>query len=156
MPITHKYNLDIATAQLRTHFYARFMIYRPFVYKALHLPGSMTTDDCNCCALAIEAACMWPLAMAPPKDKRRLIPHLFAWTQNFVGILLILKMCSVNDCLRAICDEGGVVCWDEISQTVSLMLDWMRDIKQVDGIAEWSWRILAPLHGVGDREMRGR
>ena len=71
-----------------------------------------------------------------------------------MGILLILKMCSVNDYLRAICDESGVVCWDEISQTVSLMLEWMRDVRQVDGIAEWSWGILAPLYGVGGREMQ--
>ena len=155
-PVTHKYNLDIATAQLRTRFYyARFMMYRPFVYKALHFPELMSNDDCNCCALAIKAACLWPLAMAPPKDKKRLVPHLFAWTQNFMGILLILKMCSVSDCLRSICDEGGVVGRDEISRTVGLMLEWMRDVRQVDGIAEWSWGILAPLYGVAGGEMQG-
>lgn len=147
IPIGHKYNLDVVSAQLRTRFYyARFMMYRPFVYKALHFPEVMTADDANCCALAIKSACLWPLAMAPPKNKKRLVPHLFAWTQNFMGILLILKMCSVNDCLRTIVDEGGVVGRQEIDISIGLMLEWMRDVKQVDGIAEWSWGILEPLY----------
>lgn len=39
IPIGHKYNLDVVTGQLRTRFYyARFIMYRPFVYKALHFP----------------------------------------------------------------------------------------------------------------------
>jgi hypothetical protein len=149
IPIGHKYNLDIVTAQLRTRFYyARFMMYRPFVYKALHFPELMTADDCNCCALAIKSACGWPLAMAPPKNKKRLVPHMFAWTQNFMGILLILKMCTVNDCLRQIVEEGGVVGRSEVEGTVQLMLEWMRDVKQLDGIAEWSWEILEPLYNL--------
>ncbi|KAK5133201.1 hypothetical protein LTR08_008036 [Meristemomyces frigidus] len=146
IPIGHKYNLDVVTAQLRTRFYyARFMMYRPFVYKALHFPELMTPDDCNCCALAIKSACMWPLAMSPPKNKKRLVPHLFAWTQNFMGILLILSMASANECLRRIIDEGGVVGRQEIEITIQLMLEWVQDAKQVDGIAEWSWTILEPL-----------
>ncbi|KAK5127930.1 hypothetical protein LTR85_005047 [Meristemomyces frigidus] len=147
VPIGHKYNLDVVTAQLRTRFYyARFMMYRPFVYKALHFPELMTDDDRNCCALAIKSACMWPLAMSPPKNKKRLVPHLFAWTQNFMGILLILSMCTANECMRRIVDEGGVVGWQEIDRTIHLMLEWVRDAKQVDGIAEWSWGILEPLY----------
>lgn len=147
IPIGHKYNLDVVTAQLRTRFYyARFMMYRPFVYKALHFPELMTPDDANCCALAIKAACLWPLSMAPPKNKKRLVPHLFAWTQNFMGILLILRMSTVNDCLREIVQEGGVVGRQEIDMSIRLMLEWVRDVRQVDGIAEWSWAILEPLY----------
>jgi hypothetical protein len=146
VPIGHRYNLDVVSAQLRTRFYyARFMMYRPFVYKALHFPELMTGDDCDCAALAIKSACMWPMAMAPPKNKKRLVPHLFAWTSNFLGILLILKMCSVNECLRAVVDERGVVGRDEIQRTTALLLDWIRDVKQVDGIAEWAWKVLDPL-----------
>lgn len=34
---SYMHNLDIITAQLRTRFYyGRFLVYRPFVYKALH------------------------------------------------------------------------------------------------------------------------
>ncbi|KAK3058886.1 hypothetical protein LTR09_000451 [Extremus antarcticus] len=145
VPIGHKFNLDVVTAQLRTRFYyARFMMYRPFVYKALHFPELMSTDDENCCALAIKSACLWTMAMAPPKNKKRLVPHLFAWTQNFMGILLILRMTTENECLRVICE--GQVNAEEIQRTAHLMLDWIKDVKQMDGIAEWSWRILEPLY----------
>lgn len=144
VPIGHKYNLDVVTAQLRTRFYyARFMMFRPFVYKALHFPEVMTTEDANCVALAIQSACMWPLSMAPPKNKKRLVPHHFTWTQNFMGILLILRMTRENAVLRQICEEQ--VNLDNIKTTASLMLDWIRDVKQVDGIAEWAWTILEPL-----------
>nr|POE59167.1 hypothetical protein CFP56_24437 [Quercus suber] len=144
-PVGHKYNLDIVTAQLRTRFYyARFMLYRPFVYKALHFPELMTSYDAHCCALAIKSACLWPLAMAPPKHKKRLSPHLFAWTQNFLGILLILWMATENECLKNICEDQ--VDRSEIEATATLMLEWVKDVKQMDGIAEWSWRILEPLY----------
>lgn len=147
-PINHKYSLDIVTAQLRTRFYyARFMLYRPFIYKALHFPELMTADDANCCALAIQSACLWPLAMAPPKNKKRLVPHLFTWTQNFLGILLILQMTMENECLDSICEER--VSREDRRRTASAMLEWLRDIKQVDGVAEWSWRILEPLYENG-------
>ena len=145
MPIGHKYNLDVVTAQLRTRFYyARFMMYRPFVYKALHFPETMTAEDANCCALAIKSACVWPVSMAPSKHKKRLVPHLFAWTQNFMGILLILRMTTENECLRRICESQ--VNHEDIQKTASLMLEWVSDVKQLDGIADWSWRILEPLY----------
>ena len=145
VPIGHKYNLDVVTAQLRTRFYyARFMMYRPFVYKALHFPELMNTDDDSCCALAIQSACLWTVAMAPPKNKKRLVPHLFAWTQNFIGMLLILRMTTENETLQRIC--GSRVNHEDIQKTVTLMLDWVRDVKQLDGIAEWGWRILEPLY----------
>ncbi|KAF2215184.1 hypothetical protein CERZMDRAFT_82236 [Cercospora zeae-maydis SCOH1-5] len=148
VPIGHKYNLDLVTAQLRTRFYyARFMMYQPFVYKALHFPELMTAEDANYCGLAIKAALLWPMAMAPPKNKKRLVPHLFAWTQNFMGILLILRMTTENECLKRICDEH--VNRDDITATVSCMLEWIRDIRQVDAIADWSWLILEPLYSVG-------
>ena len=145
VPISHRYNLDVVTAQLRTRFYyARFIMYRPFVYKALHFPELMTQDDVTCCALAIKSACLWPIAMAPPKHKKRLVPHLFAWTQNFMGILLILRMTTENEFLKQICDSQ--VSRDEIELTMRLMLEWIRDVRQMCGIADWSWRLLEPLY----------
>lgn len=145
IPINHKYNLDVVTAQLRTRFYyARFIMYRPFVYKALHFPDQMDQDDVSCCALAIKSACLWPIAMAPSKNKKRLVPHLFAWTQNFMGILLVLRMTTENDCLRDICESQ--VSLEDIEQTMRLMLEWVRDVKQLCGIAEWSWRLIEPLY----------
>ncbi|CAK4032437.1 related to acetate regulatory DNA binding [Lecanosticta acicola] len=148
VPIGHKHNLDLVTAQLRTRFYyARFMMYRAFVYKALHFPELMTAEDRNSCGLAIKSALLWPISLAPPKNKKRLVPHLFAWTQNFMAILLILRMTTENDCLKSVCEEH--VNRDELEKTIRLMLEWVRDVRQVDGIADWSWGILEPLYKSG-------
>lgn len=145
VPFPHTYNLDILTGQLRTRFYyARYMIYRPFIYKALHFPEHMTTEDTKNCALAIESACLWPMAFAPPKDKKRLVPHLFAWTQNFLGILLILRMTVENEFLRNVCENH--VNNQDIERTALLLLEWIQDAQQMDGIAEWSWKLLEPLY----------
>jgi hypothetical protein len=103
----------------------------------------MTEDDTEYCALAIQSACLWPLTMAPPKDKKRLVPHQFTWTQNMVSILLILRMRREEGTLKRICEER--VDLSDLNSTIMLMLDWVKDVKQLDGIAEWSWKILQPL-----------
>jgi hypothetical protein len=78
--IAHRHNIDIMVAQLRTrYYYARFMIYRPFIWRALHMPENMSDDDEEFCAMAVRSACLWPVIMAPPKSKKRLVPHHFTW-----------------------------------------------------------------------------
>ena len=134
-------NLDIMTAQIRTRFYyARFTLYRASVYKALHFPELMTMEDADFFVFAIKSACVCPIAVAPPKDKKRLVPHLFTWMQTFFGILLIFKAIDRSEVLRHICAER--VNANTIHVTRALLLEWMRDVKQLDGIAEWSWRLL--------------
>lgn len=45
-PTQYPYVYDIHVALLRTrYYYAKYMVYRPFVYKALHFPEQMTQDD---------------------------------------------------------------------------------------------------------------
>ena len=140
----YKCGPKVLTAELRTRFYyARFILYRPFVFKALHFAQLMTAHDAECCASAIRAACLWPITLAPARDKKLLIPHLFTWTQNFIGILPILWMSRSNDCLNQICREQ--LDGNAVDVATTLMLEWIRDIKQIDGIAEWSWQILEPL-----------
>ncbi|CAG8950477.1 hypothetical protein HYFRA_00006973 [Hymenoscyphus fraxineus] len=47
-PAYYPYLYDIHVALLRTrYYYAMYMVYRPFVYKALHYPQHMTTEDQN-------------------------------------------------------------------------------------------------------------
>ncbi|KAF2497843.1 hypothetical protein BU16DRAFT_326546 [Lophium mytilinum] len=137
--------LDIITAQLRSrYYYAEFMVYRAFVFKALHHPNSMTHEDKEMAARCLKSALLWPISMWPCKNRKRLVPVLFAWTQNFIGVLLVLRMLTVNECLHDIMehylDQG------EVEQTVMLLLDWMRDVKQIDGIADWSWTFLEKLY----------
>lgn len=45
-PIVFPYVYDIQVALLRTrYYYARYMVHRPYVYKALHFPDHMTQED---------------------------------------------------------------------------------------------------------------
>ncbi|KAM0719004.1 hypothetical protein Q7P37_004909 [Cladosporium fusiforme] len=117
---------NLAT-HLRTCYYqARFLVYRPFIYKALHQPALMTPSDRYHCAFAVEAACHWPMSLAPPKNKLHLLPHLFSWTQNFLAILLILKFCMNQGPLSNICQENGLsenYIWD----TFVSMKTWLED-----------------------------
>lgn len=43
--------------------------------------------------------------MDPSKGRKRLVPYLFAWTQNFLGILLMLHLTAMNATLRTIAEE---------------------------------------------------
>jgi hypothetical protein len=65
-------------------------------------------------------------------------------TQNLIGILLILRMRHESDAFARICAER--VNPEELARSVALMLDWIRDMRFVDGIAEWGWRVLEPLY----------
>lgn len=148
-PITYKANLDILTAELRTRFYhARFMLYRPFAYKVLHFPALVTEEDASCCVFAIQAACSWPILMVPPRGKKRVVPHLFTWIQNSIGVLLILRMTRDTEVLQRIC--AGRVSDEEIESTTVLMLNWLDDSRQVDATAQWAWTILEPIFAVNN------
>jgi hypothetical protein len=45
-PVYYPYIYDIQVALLRTrYYYTKYMVYQPFVYKALHFPELMTRED---------------------------------------------------------------------------------------------------------------
>jgi hypothetical protein len=69
--------------------------------------------------------------------------HLFTWTHNVVSMLLILRMTQEEGALTWICEPQ--VDPGDLESTIVLMLDWIKDVKQLDGIAEWSWKIIEPL-----------
>ena len=143
-PVGEEHNIDMLTAHLRTRFYyARYVLYRPFVYKALHYPELMSMLDAEHCAFAINSMCLWPSLMTPSKLKKRLVPHLYTWTQNYLGMLLIFHAIRRSDCLARICAEK--VDLERVQETTALMIDWMRDARQVDGTAEWGWKVVELL-----------
>lgn len=138
------HNVDMAVVQLRTRFYhARFLICRPFIFKALHFPGLMTADDRFKCASAIDAACNWPLSLAPPKNKKHLVPHLFSWTQNFLAMVLVLRACRKSSYLGEICKENGTT-EGNLESAISSMMQWLEDARQVDGVADWCLSVFGP------------
>jgi hypothetical protein len=45
-PMNYPYLYDIQVAMLRTrYYYVKYMVHRPFIYKALHFPEQMTQED---------------------------------------------------------------------------------------------------------------
>jgi len=137
--------VELGNSHLRSrYYYACFMIYRPFVYKALHFPAQMSEEDSYYTAQCLQASMLWPISMDPAKMRKRLIPYLFAWTQNFLGVLLILRMATVNPTLMSIAERhlDSV----DVEKTIELLLDWFRDMRQVDGMAAWSWSVLSRLY----------
>lgn len=145
VPIRHHFNLDITTAHLRSRFYlARHLLHMPFLYKVLNFPELLDQDDIDCASQSLRSALTWPALMAPPKDKKRLMPYLFTWTQSCASVLLVLKMTQVNEQLKSICE--GHVDPASVQSTVSIMLDWIRDVQLVDPFAAWALQLLEPLY----------
>lgn len=135
---------EILAVELRARFYyARFILGRPFIFKALHFASLMNAQDAEYCVSAIYAACLWPAALAPARHKKRLLPHLFTWTQNFIALLTILWIQRHNAYLRELCQEKMDP--EFVEQVIEEMLHWIRDVKQIDGIAGWSWHFLHPM-----------
>jgi hypothetical protein len=144
-PLGSGFDIKMAVAQLRTRFYhAQFLIYRPFVYKALHFPELTTADDRVKCGYAMRTSCTWSLFLSPPSHRKHLVPHLFAWTQNFMVMLCIIRLCQRDGFMTEICNDSGLTS-EEIQSSSSLMTEWLEDVRWVDGIADWSIRILGPL-----------
>ncbi|KAF2137133.1 uncharacterized protein K452DRAFT_278936 [Aplosporella prunicola CBS 121167] len=150
-PVNQPLNVDVIVAQLRArYYYARFMIYRPYLYKTVHYPDLVTEDDINFATLCLQSCILWPVSMSPPKDKKRLIPNIYVWTQSFSAFLLVFRVVRDHPLLRQICETR--LSMAQIEESISLMIEWMEDMKQVDGVADWSARLVQPLYyGFGMR-----
>jgi hypothetical protein len=69
-PVQYPYVYDIQVALLRTRYYhAKYMVYRPFVYKALHFPEQMTQEDAEGVAECLRV-------------RHLSTQHLFVYTDN--------------------------------------------------------------------------
>ena len=103
-PNQYPYIYDIQVALLRTRYYqAKYMVYRPFVYKALHFPEQMTQEDAegvaeclrvrhhfdsvchrlNCCALTLSKVMF---EMAPYT-----LPNLLSEATSTLPVLLVTE-----------------------------------------------------------------
>ena len=149
-PVTYPFALDVQVALLRTRYYhAKFILHRPFLYKAVHHPDAMTADDAAGAAVCLRACLRWPVTMSPTSLRKRLVPCLFFWTQNVLAILLALHLSQVSPILNRI---RATLCGDrfeiEASETVGLCVDWVRDLGAVDGAAGWAWDVVKGLYGL--------
>lgn len=87
-----KYVRDVQTALLRTrYYYARYMIYRPLIYKVLHFPKSIKTDDVYGVSCCLKSCLNWPLLIVPP-GKQNSYCHICS---TGVKISLVYCLCSI-------------------------------------------------------------
>jgi hypothetical protein len=147
-PAIYAYTVDIQVALLRSRYYhAKLLIYRPFVYKAIHGGDHITREDADCVANCLQACLKWPIAMSPTCCNKRLIPYICFWTQNIASILVLLHLSQQIPILARIratlCHDGFDAAANE---TIALYLDWLRDLKTVDPVARWFWAIVREIY----------
>lgn len=144
------YSMQVALLRTR-YLYARYMIYRPFIYKALHFPEQMTQDDALGVAECLKSCIKWPLLTSPPARQKRLVPYLFCWSQNFLGILLVFHMTQHYPVLNSIRQRLATLdpqFETDVADTIELMLAWIEDLKVCDPIAHWCYNILASVYNL--------
>lgn len=151
-PVSYPYAIDILTALLRTRYYhLKHLLYRPFLYKALHFPDQMTNDDAQGVATCLKACLRWPLAMSPTAKHKRLVPCLCLWSQNLLAVLLTLHLSQqVPILLRIRTTLCGKRFDIDAGETVGLYIDWIRDLKEVDPAARWCWEIVKAVYRLDD------
>lgn len=150
VPIPYPYTDNIHGAMLRTRYYlAKLVLYRPFIFKALHHPARMVQEDFDGVAQCLRACLKWPIIAALSSSRKRLIPCLLFWTQNILGALVILHLSRQVPILLNI---RTTLCGDsfelEARETVDLYLEWLRDLSPVDRAAEWAWDVVSCLYHV--------
>jgi hypothetical protein len=52
-------------------------------------------------------------------------------------------MIGENEKLKEICEQH--LDMQELRISVAVQLAWLQDLKAMDGIADWAWRLLHPL-----------
>ncbi|XDG10422.1 hypothetical protein ABKA04_010037 [Annulohypoxylon sp. FPYF3050] len=151
-PVSYPYAVDIQTANLRTrYYYVKYVIYRPFIFKALHHPDQVTHDDAEGIAECLKAMLKWPITMSPTCFHKRLIPCLFFWSQNLLGILLLLHLTrKVPILVRIRTSLMGTKFEQDANETAMLYIDWIRDLKDTDATSLWCWEILKGVYSLGD------
>ncbi|KAF5656108.1 acetate regulatory DNA binding protein [Fusarium heterosporum] len=151
-PVTYPFAADIQIALLRTRYsYNKYLIYRPCIYKALHHPESLTREDAEGAAECLKASLKWPIALSPTCTNKRLVPITCFWSQNLFGVLILLHLSQQHPMLlrirSSLCGQAFDV---EASQTVTVYLDWLRDMKRVDSTANWCWNIVRLVYRLDD------
>ncbi|EPE05941.1 c6 finger domain protein [Ophiostoma piceae UAMH 11346] len=161
------YALDLQAGILRTRYYfTKYLVHKPFLYKALHYPDQLSHDDALGAAACLQACVRWPLTMAPTCMHKRLIPCVFFTTQNILGILIILRLAQQVPILIRIkglvalgndgaSNSGGGSSHSSMTteefdrdaqETINQCIAWLRDLRGVDRAASWAWEVVKGIY----------
>lgn len=135
----------ILTASLQTRYrYAEYLIWRPYIYKALHSEDSVTGYDLTGCEKAIMACTQWPITLPLFQERKRLLPHLFEYSHAFFGVLILLHICSFNKVLRPLLEAPET--YTRVERSKTLLLEWLSDMKEIHPVANWGWQLIRLLY----------
>jgi hypothetical protein len=98
----------------------------------------------------MQSCLRWPLTLSPASRHKRLVPYLFCWSQNFLGILIILHLTRVVPSLRQVRQQLGGRFEADLADSIGLMLDWIRDLKGSDPIAAWCYQVLDGIYDMNN------
>lgn len=151
-PSGYPHSANIQVALLRTRYlYNKYLIYRPFIFKALHSPETFTQKDAEGAAECFRAALKWPIALPPPCTQKRFIPITFFWSQNMFGILVLLHLSQQHPMLIRVRSTCCGPHFDaDATETVNMYLGWLRDMQEVESTANWCWSIVRLLYQLND------
>ncbi|KAF9890946.1 hypothetical protein FE257_005203 [Aspergillus nanangensis] len=85
----------VSEAMLRGRYsIAKFHIGRPYLYKALRIPGSLTEDDLEQIRSGLRNAMHWPVVGGIFRNMKSCIPIKFAFCSQFFGQILLFYCIS--------------------------------------------------------------
>ncbi|KAL3474587.1 hypothetical protein BJX99DRAFT_231274 [Aspergillus californicus] len=85
----------VSEAMLRGRYLiAKFHISRPYVYKALRIPSTLSEDDLEQIRIGLHNAMDWPIVLGIFKEMKSCIPIKFAFCSQFFGQVLIFYCIS--------------------------------------------------------------
>lgn len=102
-------NMDvILDAALRSRFkYAQYLIYRPYIYKALHFPQETQEEEVMMALSGLRACTLWPLTHPVFADQRRVLPHLYEYSHAIFGVLLLFVAAKRSPLLSPYLEDTG-------------------------------------------------
>lgn len=66
-----------------------------------------------------------------------------------LGVLLVLHLTRTTPILQRIVRGFCGETWDlDVSETVGLYVEWLRDLKEIDGAAAWAWDVVRAVYGI--------
>ncbi|KAF9870048.1 hypothetical protein CkaCkLH20_12528 [Colletotrichum karsti] len=142
------------------YYYLRCLLYRPYIYRILH-SDRMYQSDMAGAKEYLRACVLWPIIMPPVCNSKAMIPSLYLWTHNILGVLVILYLSETNPRLMRVRDEMTPsnkpnVFAPRAQETVRLCIEWIRSLQTTDKSAEWCWLVVKRLYRIPDETSDGQ
>ncbi|PWY79219.1 C6 finger domain protein [Aspergillus heteromorphus CBS 117.55] len=118
--------IAVSEAMLRGRYMiANFHIGRPYLYKALHIPASLTDNDLDQIRRGLLNAMNWPIVLGIFRRMKSCIPLKFAFCSQFFGQILLFYCISHSPDARL--QETLPAGWEQWNQE---MLRFLEDCAQ--------------------------